>query len=452
MLKGRVKNITDFGAFIDLGGVDGLLHITDMSWGRIKHPSEMLSIDDVVEVKVIDYNTEKQRVSLGIKQLESHPWEDIEQKYPIDSVVKGRIVSITNYGVFVELEKGVEGLIHISEMSWTQHIKHPSEIYQINDEVEAKVLAIDSQDRKISLGVKQLQPDPWDELEKKYAPGMKVKGIVRNLTQFGAFVEIEEGIDGLIHVSDLSWIKVVRHPKEILQKGQEIDVVILEINNDTRKISLGYKQLEENPWEVLEKKYKSAKMVKATVLKILDKGIIMTIEGEEVEAIVPLNNMSKKDKRDYTRGIKVGDELELRVIEVRQDDRKIVLSSDDLGLSEEDKDVARVMAKQEDVTQRIEIPDEVLSKLKKEPKTEKKTAKEEKSSATEASEKKTEEPKKAAKTKKTDEVKEETPAEEIVEEKAAEKPAPKKKSTKKADKKEDEKSEKESADKDKEDK
>ena len=364
VLKGRVKNITDFGAFIDLGGVDGLLHITDMSWGRIKHPSEMLSIDDVVEVKVIDYNTEKQRVSLGVKQLESHPWEDIEQKYPIDSVVKGRIVSITNYGVFVELEKGVEGLIHISEMSWTQHIKHPSEIYQINDEVEAKVLAIDSQDRKISLGVKQLQPDPWDELEKKYAPGMKVKGIVRNLTQFGAFVEIEEGIDGLIHVSDLSWIKVVRHPKEVLQKGQEIDVVILEINNENRKISLGYKQLEENPWEVLEKKYKTNKMVKATVLKVLDKGIIMTIEGEEVEAIVPLNTMSKKDKRDYTRGIKVGDELELRVVEVRQEDRKIVLASEDLGLSEDDKDIARVMAKQEDVTQKLEIPDDFLSKLK----------------------------------------------------------------------------------------
>lgn len=363
VLKGRVKNITDFGAFIDLGGVDGLLHITDMSWGRIKHPSEMVSIDDVVEVKVIDYNTEKQRVSLGLKQLESHPWEDIESKYPIESVLKGRIVSITNYGVFVELEKGVEGLIHISEMSWTQHIKHPSEIFQINDEVEAKVLAIDSQDRKISLGVKQLQPDPWDELEKKYTNGMKVKGIVRNLTQFGAFVEIEDGIDGLIHVSDLSWIKVVRHPKEILQKGQEIDVVILEINNDNRKISLGYKQLGQNPWEVLENKYKSSKMVKANVLKILDKGIIMTIEGEEVEAIVPLHNMSKKDKRDYTRNIKVGDELELRVVEVRQDDRKIVLAAEDLGLSEEDKDVARVMAKQEDVTQKIEIPDGLLSKL-----------------------------------------------------------------------------------------
>ena len=363
VLKGRVKNITDFGAFIDLGGVDGLLHITDMSWGRIKHPSEMLSIDDVVEVKVIDYNTEKQRVSLGVKQLESHPWEDIESKYPIDSVVKGRIVSITNYGVFVELEKGVEGLIHISEMSWTQHIKHPSEIYQINDEVEAKVLAIDSQDRKISLGVKQLQPDPWDELERKYSPGMKVKGIVRNLTQFGAFVEIEDGIDGLIHVSDLSWIKVVRHPKEVLQKGQEIDVVILEINNEARKISLGFKQLEENPWDVLANKYKSNKMVKATVLKVLDKGIIMTIEGEDVEAIVPLNTMSKKDKRDYTRNIKVGDELELRVVEVRQDDRKIVLASEDLGLSEDDKDIARVMAKQEDVTQKIEIPDGLLSKL-----------------------------------------------------------------------------------------
>jgi small subunit ribosomal protein S1 len=428
VLKGRVKNITDFGAFIDLGGVDGLLHITDMSWGRIKHPSEMLSIDDVVEVKVIDYNTEKQRVSLGIKQLESHPWEDIESKYPIDSVVKGRIVSITNYGVFVELEKGVEGLIHISEMSWTQHIKHPSEIYQINDEVEAKVLAIDSTDRKISLGVKQLQPDPWDELEKKYTPGMKVKGIVRNLTQFGAFVEIEEGIDGLIHVSDLSWIKVVRHPKEILQKGQEIDVVILEINNETRKISLGYKQLEENPWEVLENKYKSNKMVKATVLKVLDKGIIMTIEGEEVEAIVPLNTMSKKDKRDYTRGIKVGDELELRVVEVRQEDRKIVLASEDLGLSEEDKDVARVMAKQEDVTQKIEIPEDLLSKLKPETEKEapkaKKADKEAEEEAPAVAEAKADEPK--AK-------KAEKEAKEEVEEKEA---APKKKSTKKAEEKE----------------
>jgi len=458
VLKGRVKNITDFGAFIDLGGVDGLLHITDMSWGRIKHPSEMLSIDDVVEVKVIDYNTDKQRVSLGIKQLESHPWEDIEQKYPIDSVVKGRIVSITNYGVFVELEKGVEGLIHISEMSWTQHIKHPSEIYQINDEVEAKVLAIDSQDRKISLGVKQLQPDPWDELGKKYAPGMKVKGIVRNLTQFGAFVEIEEGIDGLIHVSDLSWIKVVRHPKEVLQKGQEIDVVILEINNDTRKISLGYKQLEDNPWEVLENKYKSNKMVKAKVLKILDKGIIMTIEGEEVEAIVPLGNMSKKDKRDYTRGIKVGDELELRVVEVRQDDRKIVLSSDDLGLSEEDKDVARVMAKQEDVTQKIQIPDAVLSKLKEEPKAEKKTAKaaKEEDTSEKSSEDKAEEPKKATKkaekTEKADKAEEETPAKEVEEEKAETKAAPKKKSTKKAVKKEEEKSEEDASDKNEEEK
>ena len=415
VLKGRVKNITDFGAFIDLGGVDGLLHITDMSWGRIKHPSEMLSIDDVVEVKVIDYNTEKQRVSLGVKQLEAHPWEDIEQKYPIDSVVTGRIVSITNYGVFVELEKGVEGLIHISEMSWTQHIKHPSEIYQINDEIEAKVLAIDSQDRKISLGVKQLQPDPWDELGMKYAPGMKVKGIVRNLTQFGAFVEIEEGIDGLIHVSDLSWIKVVRHPKEILQKGQEIDVVILEINNESRKISLGYKQLEENPWEVLKNKYKSNKMVKASVLKILDKGIIMTIENEEVEAIVPLNAMSKKDKRDYTRGIKVGDELELRVVEVRQEDRKIVLASEDLGLSEDDKDIARVMAKQEEVTQKLEIPDDFLSKLK---------TKEAEAEGT---------VEKSSKAKKKADV-EEVPAKKVPAKKAPEKKtAPKKKNTKKAE-------------------
>jgi small subunit ribosomal protein S1 len=435
VLKGRVKNITDFGAFIDLGGVDGLLHITDMSWGRIKHPSEMVSIDDVLEVKVIDYNTEKQRVSLGIKQLESHPWEDIEQKYPIDSVVKGRIVSITNYGVFVELEKGVEGLIHISEMSWTQHIKHPSEIYQINDEVEAKVLAIDPNDRKISLGVKQLQPDPWDELEKKYTPGMKVKGIVRNLTQFGAFVEIEEGIDGLIHVSDLSWIKVVRHPKEILQKGQSIDVVILEINNETRKISLGYKQLEQNPWEKLAEKYKPGKMVKAKVLKILDKGIIMTIDEEELETIVPLGNMSKKDKRDFTQKIKPGDELELRVIEVRQDDRKVVLAGEDLGLSEDDKDIARVMAKQEEVTQKIEIPDSLLSQFKED---DEKAESPKKTSAKAKKEKESAEVKEEAEPIKeeAEPVKEETEPEkeetEPVKEKAESKKAPKKASKKEA--------------------
>lgn len=364
VLKGRVKNITDFGAFIDLGGVDGLLHITDMSWGRIKHPSEMVSMDEVVEVKVIDYDTEKQRVSLGLKQLHSHPWENISEKYPIDSVLDGRVVSITNYGVFVELEKGVEGLIHISELSWTQHVKHPSEMFQLNDQVEAKVLAIDTEDRKISLGIKQLQPDPWDELETKYQRGMKVKGLVRNLTQFGAFVEIEEGIDGLVHVSDLSWTKVVRHPKEILQKGQEIEVVVLEIDNKNRKISLGYKQLESNPWDKLAQEYKSGRMVKASVLKILEKGIIMTIEGEEVEAIVPLAALSKKDKREYTRNIKPGDALELRVVEVNADDRKIILSSDDIGLSEEDKDVARVMAAQEDATQKIEVPEALLNKLK----------------------------------------------------------------------------------------
>jgi len=364
LLKGRVKNITDFGAFIDLGGVDGLLHITDMSWGRIKHPSEMVSMDEVVEVKVIDYDTEKQRVSLGMKQLLPHPWENIEEKYPIESVVHGRVVSITNYGVFVELEKGVEGLIHISELSWTQHIKHPSEMFQLNDAVEAKVLAIDTDERKISLGVKQLQPDPWDELETKYEPGTKVKGVVRNLTQFGAFVEIEEGIDGLIHVSDLSWTKVVRHPKEMLQKGQEVEVLVLDIDNRNRKISLGYKQLEDNPWDILKQKYKPGVMVKAEVLKILEKGIIMTIENEDVEAIVPLSKMSKKDKRDYTRNLNPGDVLELRVVEVREDDRKIVLSSDDIGLSEDDKDIARVMASQEETTQRIEVPEELLSKLK----------------------------------------------------------------------------------------
>jgi len=241
VLEGRVKNITDFGVFIDLGGVDGLLHITDLSWGRVNHPSEIVKMDETITVKVIDYDEEKKRISLGLKQLTPHPWENMMDKYPIDTQVSGKVVSMTNYGAFIEIEPGVEGLIHVSEMSWTRHIKNPSELYSMGDEVEAIVLSIDSEERKISLGVKQLQPDPWDKIEEKYMVGTVCTGKVMNLTQFGAFIELEEGIDGLIHVSDLSWTKVVRHPKEILEKGQEIEVRVLEVSRDSRRISLRIK-------------------------------------------------------------------------------------------------------------------------------------------------------------------------------------------------------------------
>ncbi len=412
-VKGIVKNITDYGAFVDLGGIDGLLHITDMSWGRINHPSEMVKVDDIIEVKVIDYDTEKQRVSLGLKQLTPHPWDEIEQRYPIGSVVKGRAVSITNYGIFVELEKGVEGLIHISELSWTQHIKHPSELFSLNDEIEAKVLSIDSEERKISLGVKQLQPDPWESIEQRYTEGMQVKGVVRNLTQFGAFVELEEGIDGLVHVSDLSWTRKIRHPKEVLQKGQEVEVVILEVNTGSRKISLGIKQLEANPWDVIEEKYKPGSMAKGEVLKILEKGVIVQLE-ENVEGLIPMGDMSKKDRKNYTKAVKVGEDVELRVEKVDRDERKVILSRDDLIMNEEEKEIAKVISSQENATQKIEIPEDILNKLQTEEKIAE--AEEKEKPAKKKAESKKKSPKKAEKkADKESDQPEEAPAEETSE-------------------------------------
>ena len=279
ILEGRVKNITDFGVFVDLGGIDGLLHITDISWGRINHPSEVISLNDTISVKVIEYDEERKRVSLGLKQLVPHPWEDLEIKYPVGNLVKGKVVSLTNYGCFIEIEPGVEGLIHVSEISWTKHIKNPSEVYKMGEEVEAKILSIDMEDKKISLGVKQLKPDPWDLIEEKYLVDTKHRCKIRNLTQFGAFAELEEGIDGLIHVSDLSWTKVVKHPKEILEKGQEIDVSILEISRENRRISLGYRQVLENPWPEIINFYETGNEVSGKIIRILDKGYYYPIRN-----------------------------------------------------------------------------------------------------------------------------------------------------------------------------
>ncbi len=246
--EGVVKNITDFGVFIDLNGVDGLLHITDMSWGRIKHPSEMVNLGETISVKILDFDEKTSRISLGLKQLTPYPWENIEEKYPIGKKVTGRVVSITDYGAFVELEKGVEGLIHISEMSWTQHIKHPSKIMNVGDKIDAVVLSVDRENEKISLGIKQMEPDPWETIEQKYPVGKVVSGKVRNLTAFGSFIELEEGIDGLIHISDMSWTKRIQHPSELMKKGDKIDVKILKIDHENRRISLGLKQLQDDPW------------------------------------------------------------------------------------------------------------------------------------------------------------------------------------------------------------
>ncbi len=323
--QGSVKNITDFGAFIDLGGLDGLLHITDIAWGRVGHPSEVLSIGEEVEVKVLNYDEKRERISLGMKQLQDHPWKDVEEKYPVDSKVIGKVVSITDYGAFVELEQGVEGLVHISEMSWTQHIRHPSKLVSIGDEVEVMVLRVDQEGQKISLGLKQVQPDPWEDLDQKYPSGTPLRGIVRNLTNFGAFVEIEEGIDGLVHISDMSWTKRIRHPSEVIKKGQELDIVVLNIDKERRRISLGHKQTIENPWAKLAVTYAVGNAVEGTISRILERGVVVDLEGH-VEGFVPVSQLGIDDLQRPDEYFEEEDEMPLKVVEFDEDQKKIVLS------------------------------------------------------------------------------------------------------------------------------
>lgn len=325
LLEGTVKNITDFGVFLDLGGVDGLLHINDLSWGRVGHPSEVVSLDEKLKVMVLDFNDAKDRISLGLKQLQPHPWDNVKDKYKVGDVIEGKVVNISDYGTFVELEKGVEGLIHISEMSWSQHIKHPSKILSLGDTVEAKILNIDFEERKISLGLKQLEPDPWTDIEQKYPVGSRQKGIVRNLTNFGAFVELEEGVDGLVHISDLSWTKKVRHPGEVVKKGEEIEVVVLNVDKDNRRISLGYKQTMENPWDNFEAVYKPDSRTKGKIIRMIDKGVIVELPLD-VEAFVPMSQLEKTGLKRPADGYKVGEELDLMVIEFSKENKKIILS------------------------------------------------------------------------------------------------------------------------------
>jgi len=323
--KGTVKNITDFGVFIDLGGVDGLLHITDLSWGRVNHPSELVKLDQELEVMILDFNEEKDRISLGLKQLQPHPWENVEEKYPVGSTIKGRVVSLTDYGAFIELEKGIEGLIHISEMSWSQHIKHPSQLLTVGQEIEAVVLNIEVDAKKISLGLKQLEPDPWENIEERYPVGSVHKGQVRNLTQFGAFVELEEGIDGLVHISDLSWTKKVRHPSEIVKKGDEIDVVVLGINREERRIALGHKQIDANPWDSFEENYKVDTETTGKIARIIEKGIIVTLPLG-VDGFIPNHHLGLPKGKRASEVYEVGAEIPAKVIEFDKDNKKIVLS------------------------------------------------------------------------------------------------------------------------------
>ena len=357
---GVVKNITDFGVFIDLGGVDGLLHITDLSWGRIAHPSEIVSLDEKLQVVILDFDRERQRVSLGLKQLQPHPWENIEEKYPVRSKVSGKVVSITDYGAFIELEKGIEGLIHISEMSWTQHIKHPSKILSIGEEVETVVLNFDKDDKKISLGLKQIEPDPWTKVLTNYPLGSKHQGKVRNVTNFGVFVELEQGIDGLVHISDLSWTKKVRHPGDIVNKGEEIEVIILNVSVEDRRISLGHKQLEENPWDTFEVDFQKGFTTTGEIVRHVEKGLIVALPSG-VEGFVPASHVEAEDdgEKKLRKRFNRGDNLTLKVIEFDKENKKIVLSQSEYLKDLEKQEVDEYNKKQKAQNDKVETVAEV---------------------------------------------------------------------------------------------
>jgi small subunit ribosomal protein S1 len=323
--KGVVKNITDFGAFIDLGGVDGLLHITDMSYKRINHPSEMVSLGMELEVKVLDFNENKERISLGLKQLQDHPWKNAMAKFPEGSVVAGKVVSVTDYGAFVELEDGVEGLIHVSEMSWTQHVKHPSKLVTIGQELSCVVLKIDVENEKISLGLKQLETDPWEDIETQLPPGAKVTGEIRNLASFGAFVEIKEGVDGLIHVSDMSWTKKIQHPSEMLKKGDKVECIVLAVDREKRRISLSIKHMEDDPWDTVATRFPLGTEVKGSVVRLLDRGVVVELENG-MEGFVPTSKLSTEHIKVPSEAFRVADEIIAHVVEIDHNNRKLFLS------------------------------------------------------------------------------------------------------------------------------
>ena len=324
--KGEVKNIADFGAFIDLGGIDGLLHITDMSWGRISHPSEMLAIGDQVEVKILDIDAVKDKVSLGLKQKSENPWTSVEEKYPIGSKIKGQVVNIMSYGAFVKLETGIEGLVHISEMSWTRRINHPSDVVAIGDSVEAVVLNINKDKEEISLSLKQVELNPWTNIEEKYPPGVTIKGKVRNLTNYGAFIEIDEGIDGLLHISDMSWSKKVAHPSEIIKKGEMIEVKILSVDKDKKRVSLGIKQLSDDPWKKeIPEKYHVGDIVKGKVTKMTDFGAFIDLSNG-LEGLLHISEVSKEKVKKLESFISIGQDLNVKIVKIEPEARKIGLS------------------------------------------------------------------------------------------------------------------------------
>jgi len=345
-IQGTVKNITDYGAFIDLGGIDGLLHITDMSWGRVGHPSELFVVGDKVEVIVLKYDRETGRISLGLKQKTTDPWTNVAARYPVTSRVRGKVVSLTDYGAFVELEPGIEGLVHVSEMSWTHEVRHPSRVVSVGDQVEAAVLNVDPGSRKISLGMKQTAPNPWDMVESKYPSGTRIEGKVKSLTDFGAFIGLDEGIDGLIHISDMSWTRHIKHPSELFKKGQKVEAVVLRIDKEKERLSLGYKQLTRDPWEEeIPQRYKLGETTVGKVTKITDFGVFVEIEGG-VEGLVHVSESGLEPPARLEEKFKVQDTLTMKIIKVDPEERKIALSLREHRLDAERKQVDEFHATQ----------------------------------------------------------------------------------------------------------
>ncbi len=334
VIEGIVKNITDYGVFIDLGGVDGLLHITDISWGRVKHPSEMFSIGDPITVKILSFDLEKERVSLGMKQLSPDPWSVAAEKYPVGSRVNGTVVSLTDYGAFVELEEGIEGLIHVSEMSWTRKIRHPSKVVSVGEEIEAVVLDIKPENRRISLGMKQVVPNPWDVISEKYPVGTTIEGKIKNITDFGLFIGIDEGIDGLVHISDISWIKRVKHPSELYKKGDVVQAIVLDIEKENERFSLGIKQLEEDPWKSVAERYEVGKEITGTITNLTDFGIFVELE-EGIEGLVHVSEISKEKIKTPVGKYNVGEVITAKVMNINSDERRIGLSIKRLEMEDE---------------------------------------------------------------------------------------------------------------------
>ena len=350
--EGIVKNLTDYGAFIDLGGIDGLLHITDMSWGRVKHPSDILAVGDKINVKVLKFDKDKERVSLGLKQIAPDPWLDVAAKYPIGAKVTGKVVSLTDYGAFIELEEGVEGLIHVSEMSWTKRVKHPNKVLSIGDDVESVVLALDSDNRRISLGLKQVEPNPWDIIGEKFPIGTIIEGQVKNITDFGIFVGVDEGIDGLVHISDLSWTKRIKHPSEVYKKGDLVKAVVLNIDRDNERFSLGLKQLSSDPWDTVPTRYARGTIVHGKVTSVTDFGIFIELE-EGIEGLIHVSELSKEKIDSPKDFAQVGAELEAAVLQVDTVDRKIALSVKNLDEQKEKAEVNEFMGAQKSATSNL---------------------------------------------------------------------------------------------------